>query len=243
MKELISSYQQHIYWFSLLWHEFYLVPTVSNLQHQLKWHLRHCGRTTICKTAIHSGPLSGFSAEAVFFSTDPEHDFLVLKPWKTHTFRGLRRCQHRAIFRWHLDRSCASLHTYLFIFLLPEQCHEGRCPAHRKNNLHWKKGRGGGGKNIWICKSCHSVEPCEWEMLSPSFIMQRSLLNARQLGPASSFPRTPPNLSCHLRATRTKLQSGTRQHRSDWHTQMPRNTHESNYKTPKQCCCIWRKTL
>lgn len=61
------------------------------------------------------------------------------------------------------------------------------------------------GKNIWICKSCHSVEPCnEWEMLSPSFIMQRSLLNARQLGPASSLCAPPPNISCHLTATWTK---------------------------------------
>lgn len=37
------------------------------------------------------------------------------------------------------------------------------------------------------------MEPCnEWEMLSPSFIMQRSLLNARQLGPASSLRAPPP---------------------------------------------------
>lgn len=125
---------------------------------------------------------------------------------------------------------CLSTHTYLFIFPLPEQCRGGRCPAHRKNNLQWggkkKKRRGerwgGEGKNIWICKSCHSVEPCnEWEMLLPSFIMQRSLLNARQLGPDSSLWAPPHphhhhhhyhHFCCHLTATWTKLQPGNTVH-------------------------------
>lgn len=124
---------------------------------------------------------------------------------------------------------CLSTHTYLFIFPLPEQCRGGRCPAHRKNNLQWggKKKKEGGerwggeGKNIWICKSCHSVEPCnEWEMLLPSFIMQRSLLNARQLGPDSSLWAPPPHphhhyhhFCCHLIATWTKLQPGNTVHK------------------------------
>lgn len=127
---------------------------------------------------------------------------------------------------------CLSTHTYLFIFPLPQQCRGGRCPAHRKNNLQWggkkkKKERGGGrwggeGKNIWICKSCHSVEPCnEWEMLLPSFIMQRSLLNARQLGPDSSLWAPPHphhhhhyhHFCCHLIATWTKLQPGNTVHK------------------------------
>lgn len=40
---------------------------------------------------------------------------------------------------------CLSTHTYLFIFPLPEQCQGGRCPAHRKNNLQWKK------KSVCVC--------------------------------------------------------------------------------------------
>lgn len=51
----------------------------------LRWHLCHNVRTIVCKTDLNSRLLSGFSARAVFFSTDPKHDFLVLKPRKTHT--------------------------------------------------------------------------------------------------------------------------------------------------------------
>lgn len=144
------------------------------------------------------------------------------------------RCQHRAIFLWHLDRSCASLHTHIYLFFLFQSsvgeadvlltgkiiCSGGERKKKRKGG-----GRGGGeGKNIWICKSCHSVEPCnEWEMLLPSFIMQRSLLNARQLGPDSSLWAPPPHphhhhhhyhhFCCHLIATWTKLQPGNTVHK------------------------------
>lgn len=100
---------------------------------------------------------------------------------------------------------CLSAH--IFIYFSSSRAVSGRqmsCSQEKKKKIicgekKKKSGRGGGGKNIWICKSCHSVEPCnEWEMLSPSFIMQRSLLNARQLGPASSpacLPPRPPQTS------------------------------------------------
>lgn len=152
---------------------------------------------------------------------------------------------------------CLSTHTYLFIFPLPEQCRGGRCPAHRKNNLQWggkkKKRKGGGrwggeGKNIWICKSCHSVEPCnEWEMLLPSFIMQRSLLNARQLGPDSSLwappPPSPPPLPPFLLSSHSNLNQTTAwQHSSQKTHKCTQGTHKRYRYTTPGCLRSYKET-
>lgn len=118
------------------------------------------------------------------------------------------------------------LFAHIFIYFSSSRAVSGRqmsCSQEKKKKKSFavKIREGRWRENIWICKSCHSVEPCnEWEMLSPSFIMQRSLLNARQLGLASSLRAPPPlpNLSCHLTATRTKLQPGTKQHRVHGYT-------------------------
>lgn len=69
----------------------------------------------ICKADIHSRPLSGFYAQAVFFSTDPEHDFLVLKPWKTHTVRVFQDVNIVPYFCgiW-IDHVPLCTHIYLF---------------------------------------------------------------------------------------------------------------------------------
>lgn len=154
---------------------------------------------------------------------------------------------------------CLSTHTYLFIFPLPEQCRGGRCPAHRKNNLQWggkkKKRKGGGrwggeGKNIWICKSCHSVEPCnEWEMLLPSFIMQRSLLNARQLGPDSSLwappppSPPPPPLPPFLLSSHSNLNQTTAwQHSSQKTHKCTQGTHKRYRYTTPGCLRSYKET-
>lgn len=89
------------------------------------------------------------------------------------------------------------LFAHIFIYFSSPRVVSGRqmsCSQGKKKSFAVKIGEGRWRENIWICKCCHSVEPCnEWEMLSPSFIMQRSLLNARQLGLASSLcPPIPP---------------------------------------------------
>lgn len=189
----------------------------------------------ICKADIHSRPLSGFYARAVFFSTDPEHDFLVLKPWKTHSVRVFQDVNIVPYFCgiW-IDHVPLCTHIYLF-FLFQRSVREADVLLTGKNNLRWKQGRGGGGgeKNIWICKSCHSVEPCnEWEMQSPSFIMQRSLLNARQLGLASSH-HASPSLSCHLTATWTRSLARSSAELTVGHMNMQRHIRTQN-------TCVWQ---
>lgn len=98
-----------------------------------RWRPCHRGGIIKCKTDIHSRPLSGFPARAVFFSADPERDFLVLKPWKTHTDGVYEDVNIVPYFCgiW-MDHVPLCTHIYLFFFPLPEECQGGRCPAHRK---------------------------------------------------------------------------------------------------------------
>lgn len=169
------------------------------------------------------------------------------------------RCQHRAIFLWHLDRSCASLHTHIYLFFLFQSsvgeadvlltgkiiCSGGERKKKERGGGRW----GGEGKNIWICKSCHSVEPCnEWEMLLPSFIMQRSLLNARQLGPDSSLwapppPSPPPPLPPFLLSSHSNLNQTTAwQHSSQKTHKCTQGTHKRYRYTTPGCLHSYKET-
>lgn len=127
--------------------------------------------------------------------------------------------------------------THIFIYFSSSRAVSGRqmsCSQEKKKLIICCENRGReaeGEKNIWICKSCHSVEPCnEWEMLSPSFIMQRSLLYARQLGLASTSSTPPPRKDTPVISQQLRIdpQPGTTHPNSPLHASI---------------CCWWKTSL
>lgn len=169
----------------------------------------------ICKADIHSRPLSGFYARAVFFSTDPEHDFLVLKPWKTHSVRVFQDVNIVPYFCgiW-IDHVPLCTHIYLF-FLFQRSVREADVLLTGKNNLWWKQGRGGGGGGRKIYEYANPVTV--WNLvMSGKCSRHLSLCRGHCLMPGSwpcfFSPRFPqPLLSSH---GNLNPQSGTKQRRA-----------------------------
>lgn len=122
----------------------------------------------------------GFSARAVFFSTDPRHDFLVLKPRKTHTV-GV--CNDVNIVPYFCgiwtDHVPPCTHIYLF-FLFQNSVSEADVLLTGKIICSEKTGGGGGeGKiyeyanfvTVWNLvmsgKRCHHLSLCRGHCLMP----------------------------------------------------------------------------
>lgn len=154
----------------------------------------------LCRTDIYIPDLcEGFRPKPYSSLLTPNMIFWCLKSGK-HT---VLRCQHCAIFLWHLDRSCASLHTdtHLHLFF-PIQSNVSKADVllththtHTQIIIIICGENMGGDMEGKIYEYANLVTVwnlVEWEMLLPSFIMQRSLLNARQLGLVSSIHPPPP---------------------------------------------------
>lgn len=122
---------------------------------------------------------------------------------------------------------CLSAH--IFIYFSSSRAVSGRqmsCSQEKKNNLRWKKKKRRGGEvegkiyeyanlvTVWNLvmsgKCCRHLSLCRGHCLMPGSWAQLLL--------SAPPPPHPPNLSCHLTATWTKLQPGTKQHRGHGHT-------------------------